>query len=64
MSRTRRKSPAQLCVEQDENGHYVFFQVPKAAMFYGYACVRLSQQDKIDDGVSAIAEAQFMVTEN
>lgn len=51
-------------IPTDENGRHVFFQIPRAAMWYDMACTKLKEQDKVDDTIDELIEIHYGINEN
>ena len=51
-------------IETDENGKLVFFKIPFAALYYDLFCVRLKDQDRVDDTMDELIEYHFSINEN
>lgn len=49
---------------RNEMGELVFFEMPFAAMHYGYDYVRLKDQDKVDDTMDSLIELHYGICEN
>jgi len=48
----------------DECGNLVFFEMPFAAMYYDMACVRLKDQDRVDDTMDFLIDEVYLRNEN
>ena len=48
----------------DECGNLVFFEMPYAAMYYDMSCVKLKDQDRVDDTMDELIEMHYSISEN
>lgn len=60
-SKIRKYNPV---IELDESGALVLFTLPFAALYYDMACVKLKEQDKVDDVMDLLIEKVFLMNEN
>lgn len=51
-------------IETDESGNLVLFEIPHAALYYDMACVKLKDQDKVDDTMDELVEVHYAINEN
>lgn len=65
MSKTKAKlSKPNRLIPLDESGNLVMFTIPYAALWYGMYCVKLRDQDKIDDCMDELANLHYSIPEN
>ena len=51
-------------IELDETGRLVMFKLPFAALYYDMFCVRLRDQDRIDDCMDHLIEESYSMSDN
>ena len=65
MSKTKTKlRKVNPVIEKDESGNIVMFTLPYAGLYYDMFCVRLRDQDKIDDSMDELFELHYSINEN
>lgn len=62
-TKTKRKNYNPV-IEKNENGELVLFTIPFAALYYDLFCVRLKDQDRVDDTADELFELHYSINES